>query len=190
MFNKKIQLNFNNEKKIINLPDKYNDLIIIISSLFSINEDKKSYINIYYKDNQNNINNIKHSEDYKKFLEHIDKNFSSSIEVNVKLKNKLNSEILNGNYNNFFLNNRESFIFNPIEENINNTNEIIYPVMCSICKNYKLKNVIYYCLRCKNYVCSKCFEKNKQFHSHSYNIILNNEQFQDIKKISIIFNAS
>jgi len=54
--------------------------------------------------------------------------------------------------------------------------------MCSICKEYNIKNEFYYCSKCNNFVCSKCINDIKNSHEHSYNVISNIKQYEEIRE--------
>ena len=150
------------------------------------------YIKIFYDDEENNKKYINNFNDYNQLLSKIEKHEVSLLNIIVSSieKNNLNKVSINEKKEEEYKNNYESDIINSIYDykKINNKknenkNEIIYPVMCSICKKENLNNIIYFCLRCKNYVCSNCFDNIKYNHSHSYNIIMNKEQYLDIKEI-------
>ena len=192
MFERNVEIDFYGEKKIINLCDNYDNFKNQISLNFLIELNKMDYIKIFYDDEENNKKYINNFNDYNQLLSKIEKHEVSLLNIIVSSieKNNLNKVSINEKKEEIYKNNYESDIINSIYDykKINNKknenkNEIIYPVMCSICKKENLNNIIYFCLRCKNYVCSNCFDNIKYNHSHSYNIIMNKEQYLDIKEI-------
>jgi len=203
MEDKIINVNFYGEKKKIKLNDQFDSFKLDLASLLGINEEKLKLLNIYYKDEDNDNIFINNSEDYKQLLVQINNDLKTVLEIEVKPNCEKNDNfykeknILNSNKNNF---NNQNIIIKEINFEIKNINkrennnykkenEIIYPIICSLCKESNLKNVIYFCSKCKNYICSFCFEKIKMNHSHSFNIIVNLTQFKDINE-NTIFNEN
>ena len=204
MDNEIINVNFYGEKKTLKLNEKFDSFKLDLSSLLGINEEKLNLLNIFYKDEDNDNICINNSEDYKQLLIQIQNNLKTTLEIEVKSnyeksnnfykeKNNLISNSNKNNFNNINIIKEINFeIKNIINKEINyykNENEIIYPISCSLCKEHNLKNVIYFCSKCKNYICSSCFEKIKMKHSHSFNIIVNLIQFKDINE-NTIFNEN
>ena len=190
MIERNLEINFYGKTKIINLCDNYDNFKVQISKNFSIDLNKMDYIKIFYRDENQNKIYIKNFNDYNILLSKVENHEVLLMEILISAIEDVNKKEENIKYNNNVKNNNinESEIlyesFDEKEKNFSiNKKDIIYPVMCSICKNENLKNIIFFCLRCNNYVCSKCFETIKQNHSHSYNIIMNKEQFKDINKL-------
>jgi len=197
MIERNVEINFYGDIKIINLCDNYDYFKTQISLNFSIDLNKMDYIKIFYEDDLNNKIYIDNINNYNQLLSKIDKHEVSLLkilisEIEKNNQNKENKkEYINEenkiNYSTEILNSILDYKKNDIKKK-ENENEIIFKVMCSICKDENLKNIIYFCLRCNNYVCSKCFETIKYKHSHSFNIIVNNEQHSDIKEIYNNYN--
>ena len=178
-----VEINFYGEKKPIKLPEKFELFKLGLKSLLG-NEVELKYLNIYYKDNEKDKINIDTEEEYKQLITQIQKKEVKILEVELK-QNIENSKILNIN-DNSKINEDEinSEIINSklnIKENNINQKDIIFSESCSVCKSYDLKNEIYFCQKCKNFYCFKCFEKIKKIHEHSINVIFNQNQYNDIK---------
>ena len=178
-----VEINFYEEKKAIKLPEKFELFKLGLKSLLG-NEVELKYLNIYYKDNEKDKINIDTEEEYKHLITQIQKKEVKILEVELK-QNIENSKVLNIN-NNSKINEDEinSEIINSklnIKENNINQKDIIFSESCSVCKSYDLKNEIYFCQKCKNFYCFKCFEKIKKIHEHSINVIFNQNQYNDIK---------
>jgi len=201
MVDKIINVKFYSDIKIIKLNKQFDSFKLDLASILGINEEKLKLLNIFYKDEDDDNIFINTSEDYKQLLNQVQDNQAITLEVEVKLNNEKNNiysennsfnlnekEFINENFKiqdnkkNFEMNDKNLVNFEK-ENNINqNNNEISFKVMCSLCKESNLKNVIFFCPKCKNYICSSCFEKIKFQHSHSFNIILTYEQFIDINE--------
>ena len=172
--NNYIQMNLYGESMTINLPESYDLFKTQISSYIGVAVEDLNLFNIFYKDEDNikiNINNI---FDYNEFNLKVSLNQIKDLYIECR-----NDEKPNNNFD------KEIYI-NDINDNINNdlninnfedNKEIIFPVMCSICKQYSLKNIIYYCQKCRQYVCEKCFKLIFRQHIHSYNVIGTLEHF-------------
>jgi predicted RNA methylase len=190
MIERNLEINFYGKTKIINLCDNYDNFKVQISKNFSIDLNKMDYIKIFYRDENQNKIYIKNFNDYNILLSKVENHKVLLMEILISAIEDVNKKEENIKYNNNVKNNdinESEIIYESIDEKEKNFSinkkDIIYPVMCSICKNENLKNIIFFCLRCNNYVCSKCFETIKQIHSHSYNIIINKEQFKDINEL-------
>ena len=190
MIERNLEINFYGKTKIINLCDNYDNFKVQISKNFSIDLNKMDYIKIFYRDENQNKIYIKNFNDYNILLSKVENHEVLLMEILISAIEDVNKKEENIKYNNNVKNNdinESEIIYESIDEKEKNFSinkkDIIYPVMCSICKNENLKNIIFFCLRCNNYVCSKCFETIKQIHSHSYNIIINKEQLKDINEL-------
>ena len=190
MIERNLEINFYGKTKIINLCDNYDNFKVQISKNFSIDLNKMDYIKIFYRDENQNKIYIKNFNDYNILLSKVENHEVLLMEILISAIEDVNKKEENIKYNNNVKNNdinESEIIYESIDEKEKNFSinkkDIIYPVICSICKNENLKNIIFFCLRCNNYVCSKCFETIKQIHSHSYNIIINKEQLKDINEL-------
>ena len=184
-----VEINFYEEKKFIKLPEKFDLFKLGIISLLGSEVDL-NYLNIFYKDDEKDKVNIDTEEEYKQLITQIknkevkilivelkqneEKSKSLKFNNNSKIKeDEKISEIINSvNINNCIKNNEKEINKNEIDIN--------FPVMCSICKKYDLKNEFYYCIKCNNFYCFECFEQNKKTHEHSINAIFNQSQYDDI----------
>jgi len=177
-----IEINFYEDKKTIKLPEEFKLFKMGIDSLFGI-KNQFDNLNIFYHNEKNEKNFIKTLVDYNKLISEIKNNKVKTLELeinqNVDLNSNKNSEIENKCSN---ISSSVISKYNNDSQNNNKKNEIVFQVMCSICKVYNIKNEIYYCSKCNNFVCSNCINNVKNIHEHSYNLISNNKQFEEIKE--------
>ena len=149
-------------------------------------EDKKNEIkNKEDNANINNINNIIQINN-----DNTNKNNSENIPINIdenleamefsylnadnniieKNNNKNNNQI-NNNINNNQINEQN----NPSELNKN------FNIDCSICKQNKFTDIVYYCSDCKLFFCDKCEIDIGKIHKHCYYKIRNKKQYNELK---------
>ena len=170
--------NNNEEKKIsININE------------FEINNEIKDKIT---NENENKINeyeNLEKNNIVKSNYENINEINNEINKINDKYKynyNENNIEIQNQFNNNL---NNNIYIFDTFKENTKNINLIknnkyTYEVSCSICKDYPLNDVFYYCNKCKLIYCSNCESKDGSSHIHPLYKIQTKDQYNnsDINK--------
>jgi hypothetical protein len=170
-----IQINLYGEYMTINLPENYDSFKTQISSILGISVEELNLFNIFYKDEDNiqiNINNI---DDYKELIFKISLNEIQILNIEYR-----NDEKPNNNNQDFYNKpniDNDIFLNNNLNNNFEEHNSIIFPVMCINCKQNNLKNIIYYCQKCQHYVCEQCFKIIFRNHIHSYNIIGTLEHF-------------
>ena len=165
--------NNNKEKKIsININE------------FEINNEIKDKI---ANENENKINEYENLE--KNNI--VKTNYENINEIN-KINNKYyynESNIESQNQFNNNLNNNDNYIFNTFKENTKNINltknyKYTYQESCSICKDYPLNDIFYYCNKCKLIYCSNCESKDGSSHIHPLYKIQTKNQYNnsDINK--------
>ena len=99
--------------------------------------------------------------------------------------NKLNNNNLNDNKNN---NNRninieKNDVLKDLMGNKNNPNEIIFPIDCSKCHIYPVKNIIYKCSECILFFCDNCEKTEGIKHEHALYKIRNRDHFLKVNGV-------
>jgi len=115
-----------------------------------------------YNNNQINIQNNKNNQIY------------NENNQNNKINNQNNCKI--NNQNNCQINNQNKDVLTKLMGN-NNLNEIIFPIDCSKCHIYPIKNIIYKCTECMLFYCENCEKTEGIKHEHALYKIRNREHF-------------
>ena len=138
-------------------------------------------------DNQKfNINQINMQKNNNQIYEHnyqINKiNYQINNQNNNQINNQNNNQINNknnnqiNNQNNNQINNQNKDLLTQLMGN-NNSNEIIFPIDCSKCHLYPIKNIIYKCTECMLFYCENCEKIEGINHEHALYKIRNREHF-------------
>ena len=187
-----IQINFYGECMTINLPESYDLFKSQISSYIGVSVEELNLFDIFYRDEDNIKININNNDDFNELFFKVTINQIKTLNIEYRNDEKPNNNFDDFNYKENFSNdiNINDNIYDNINYNLNNNlninseenKEIIFPVMCDNCKQYSLKNIIYYCQKCKHYVCENCFKLIFRNHIHSYNVIGTLEHFNNFSK--------
>ena len=122
-------------------------------------------------DNQKfNINQINMQKNNNQIYEH---NYQIN-KINYQINNQNNNQI--NNQNNNQINNQNKDLLTQLMGN-NNSNEIIFPIDCSKCHLYPIKNIIYKCTECMLFYCENCEKIEGINHEHALYKIRNREHF-------------
>lgn len=94
--------------------------------------------------------------------------------LNVKMDNN------NKNSNNN-INKKNQINNNNINNNDFSQKYITFLETCDVCYKYPIINILYYCLKCENFVCENC-EREPYIHRHSYIKVQTKEQYRDLNE--------
>ena len=152
---------------INNINNKNNEEIILNNKDEDNEAIEFSYLseskNINQEENNININNInKKNKDRKK-------NFNNLFGENNYINNKINSSPF-----------QDILQKNKIAES--------FDLTCSLCKQQKFSDIIYYCKDCKIFFCKDCEKNEGKIHKHCYYKIRNKDQYNEINDVNSIGN--
>lgn len=175
-----------------------NNLNIVSNQQFEINkqENKIEKINIDIKNNndinnndKNNINNFEEKNNEleinnnKEFYNNIDNNLNDSnseeeimspyLQKEKEQKNELN------NNNNINIINQINDINANANVNLNQT-YLVFNIACSLCNQFPIIKILYYCPTCSVYICPECENKPDINHRHSILKIQTQQQYSDL----------
>ena len=175
-----------------------NNLNIVSNQQFEINkqENKIEKINIDIKNNndinnndKNNINNLEEKNNEleinnnKEFYNNIDNNLNDSnseeeimspyLQKEKEKKNELN------NNNNINIINQINDINANANVNLNQT-YLVFNIACSLCNQFPIIKILYYCPTCSVYICPECENKPDINHRHSILKIQTQQQYSDL----------
>ena len=94
--------------------------------------------------------------------------------LNVKMDNN------NKNSNNN-INKKNQINNNNINNNDFSQKYITFLETCDVCYKYPIINILYYCLKCENFVCENC-EREPYIHRHSYIKVQTKEQYRNLNE--------
>ena len=132
------------------------------------NNDNQKF-NINQINNQNNNNQI-----YNQNFQINKINYQINNQNNNQMNNQNNNQI--NNQNNNQKNNQNKDVLTQLMGN-NNSNEIIFPIDCSKCHLYPIKNIIYKCTECMLFYCENCEKIEGINHEHALYKIRNRDHF-------------
>ena len=174
-----------------------NNLNIVSNQQFEINkqENKIEKINIDIKNNndinnndKNNINNLEEKNNEleinnnKEFYNNIDNNLNDSNSEEEIMSPYLQKEKEQKNE----LNNNNINIINQINDinanaNVNlNQTYLVFNIACSLCNQFPIIKILYYCPTCSVYICPECENKPDINHRHSILKIQTQQQYSDL----------
>jgi hypothetical protein len=196
---------YDDEKRVYMSPD-FETFSSSIANMLEIDENLLNSVIIFYLDKENDRITIQNEDDYGELLEQIQKKEVKMIQIELnpeKMENnndnqkfninqinmqKNNNQIYEHNYqinkinyqinnqNNNQINNQNKDLLTQLMGN-NNSNEIIFPIDCSKCHLYPIKNVIYKCTECMLFYCENCEKIEGINHEHALYKIRNREHF-------------
>ena len=174
-----------------------NNLNIVSNQQFEINkqENKIEKLNIDIKNNndinnsdKNNINNFEEKNNEleinnnKEFYNNIDNNLNDSNSEEEIMSPYLQKEKEQKNE----LNNNNINIINQINDinanaNVNlNQTYLVFNIACSLCNQFPIIKILYYCPTCSVYICPECENKPDINHRHSILKIQTQQQYSDL----------
>ena len=128
-----------------------------------------------------NNNNPKYNNEPINIQNNNNQNYNQNNQIN-KINNQINNQDNNQmnnqlyNQNNNQINNQNKDLFTKINGN-NNSNEVFFPIDCSKCHIYPIKNIIYKCTECMLFYCENCEKIEGIKHEHALYKIRNKEHF-------------
>ena len=178
-----------NDRITIQNEDDYGELLEQIQKKevkmiqIELNPEKMENNNDNQKFNINQINMQKNNNQIYEHNYQINKiNYQINNQNNNQINNQNNNQINNqnnnqiNNQNNNQINNQNKDLLTQLMGN-NNSNEIIFPIDCSKCHLYPIKNIIYKCTECMLFYCENCEKIEGINHEHALYIIRNREHF-------------
>ena len=170
-----------NDRITIQNEDDYGELLEQIQKKevkmiqIELNPEKMENNNDNQKFNINQINMQKNNNQIYEHNYQINKiNYQINNQNNNQINNQNNNQI--NNQNNNQINNQNKDLLTQLMGN-NNSNEIIFPIDCSKCHLYPIKNIIYKCTECMLFYCENCEKIEGINHEHALYIIRNREHF-------------
>jgi hypothetical protein len=140
---------------------------------------KRDSIRHYRRFTINNINNPKTSIQTKNNT--LSRSLSSGM---TNLLNKCEQGINhNKNNNNININIEKNDVLKDLMGNKKNPNEIIFPIDCSKCHIYPVKNIIYKCSECILFFCDNCEKTEGIKHEHALYKIRNRDHFLKVNGV-------
>ncbi len=178
-----------NDRITIQNEDDYGELLEQIQKKevkmiqIELNPEKMENNNDNQKFNINQINMQKNNNQIYEHNYQINKiNYQINNQNNNQINNQNNNQINNqnnnqiNNQNNNQINNQNKDLLTQLMGN-NNSNEIIFPIDCSKCHLYPIKNIIYKCTECMLFYCENCEKIEGINHEHALYKIRNREHF-------------
>ena len=170
-----------NDRITIQNEDDYGELLEQIQKKevkmiqIELNPEKMENNNDNQKFNINQINMQKNNNQIYEHNYQINKiNYQINNQNNNQINNQNNNQI--NNQNNNQINNQNKDLLTQLMGN-NNSNEIIFPIDCSKCHLYPIKNIIYKCTECMLFYCENCEKIEGINHEHALYKIRNREHF-------------
>ena len=170
-----------NDRITIQNEDDYGELLEQIQKKevkmiqIELNPEKMENNNDNQKFNINQINMQKNNNQIYEHNYQINKiNYQINNQNNNQINNQNNNQI--NNQNNNQINNQNKDLLTQLMGN-NNSNEIIFPIDCSKCHLYPIKNIIYKCTECMLFYCENCEKIEGINHEHALYKIRNRVHF-------------
>jgi hypothetical protein len=196
-------LKYYDDEKRVFMPPDFESFSSSLAEMLEIDEQLLSSVIIFYLDKGKNQIMIQNEDDYGEILEQIQKKEVNTIYIELNPDkimndnkqiinenknpnfNKLNNNNLNDNKNN---NNRninieKNDVLKDLMGNKNNPNEIIFPIDCSKCHIYPVKNIIYKCSECILFFCDNCEKTEGIKHEHALYKIRNRDHFLKVNGV-------
>ena len=191
---------YDDEKKVYMSPD-FETFSSSIANMLVIDENLLNSVIIFYLDKEGDRITIQNEDDYGQLLEQIQKKEVNMIQIElnpenvvnnkekynnnqINIQNNKNNQIYNENNQNNKINNQNNCKINNQNKDLltqlmgnNNSNEIIFPIDCSKCHLYPIKNIIYKCTECMLFYCENCEKIEGINHEHALYKIRNREHF-------------
>ena len=177
-----------NDKITIQNEDDYGQLLEQIQK----KEVKMIQIELNQKKMLDNNNNPKYNNEPINIQNNNNQNYNQNNQIN-KINNQINNQDNNqmnnqlSNQNNNQINNQNKDLFTKIIGN-NNSNEVFFPIDCSKCHIYPIKNIIYKCTECMLFYCQNCEKIEGIKHEHALYKIRNKEHFFKLSGGNEFFN--
>ena len=196
-------LKYYDDEKRVFMPPDFESFSSSLAEMLEIDEQLLSSVIIFCLDKGKNQIMIQNEDDYGEILEQIQKKEVNTIYIELNPDkimndnkqiinenknpnfNKLNNNNLNDNKNN---NNRninieKNDVLKDLMGNKNNPNEIIFPIDCSKCHIYPVKNIIYKCSECILFFCDNCEKTEGIKHEHALYKIRNRDHFLKVNGV-------
>ena len=196
-------LKYYDDEKRVFMPPDFESFSSSLAEMLEIDEQLLNSVIIFYLDKGKNQIMIQNEDDYGEILEQIQKKEVNTIYIELNPDkimndnkqiinenknpnfNKLNNNNLNDNKNN---NNRninieKNDVLKDLMGNKNNPNEIIFPIDCSKCHIYPVKNIIYKCSECILFFCDNCEKTEGIKHEHALYKIRNRDHFLKVNGV-------
>ena len=196
-------LKYYDDEKRVFMPPDFESFSSSLAEMLEIDEQLLSSVIIFYLDKGKNQIMIQNEDDYGEILEQIQKKEVNTIYIELNPDkimndnkqiinenknpnfNKLNNNNLNDNKNNNNrnINNKKNDVLKDLMGNKNNPNEIIFPIDCSKCHIYPVKNIIYKCSECILFFCDNCEKTEGIKHEHALYKIRNRDHFLKVNGV-------
>ena len=196
-------LKYYDDEKRVFMPPDFESFSSSLAEMLEIDEQLLNSVIIFYLDKGKNQIMIQNEDDYGEILEQIQKKEVNTIYIELNPDkimndnkqiinenknpnfNKLNNNNLNDNKNN---NNRninieKNDVLKDLMGNKKNPNEIIFPIDCSKCHIYPVKNIIYKCSECILFFCDNCEKTEGIKHEHALYKIRNRDHFLKVNGV-------
>ena len=196
-------LKYYDDEKRVFMPPDFESFSSSLAEMLEIDEQLLSSVIIFYLDKGKNQIMIQNEDDYGEILEQIQKKEVNTIYIELnpdkimndnkqiinenknsnfnKLKNKNLND--NKNNNNRNINIEKNDVLKDLMGNKNNPNEIIFPIDCSKCHIYPVKNIIYKCSECILFFCDNCEKTEGIKHEHALYKIRNRDHFLKVNGV-------
>lgn len=196
-------LKYYDDEKRVFMPPDFESFSSSLAEMLEIDEQLLSSVIIFYLDKGKNQIMIQNEDDYGEILEQIQKKEVNTIYIELNPDkimndnkqiinenknpnfNKLNNNNLNDNKNNnnININIEKNDVLKDLMGNKNNPNEIIFPIDCSKCHIYPVKNIIYKCSECILFFCDNCEKTEGIKHEHALYKIRNRDHFLKVNGV-------
>ena len=176
-------LKYYDDEKRVFMPPDFESFSSSLAEMLEIDEQLLNSVIIFYLDKGKNQIMIQNEDDYGEILEQIQKKEVNTIYIELNPDkimndnkqiinenknpnfNKLNNNNLNDNKNNnnININIEKNDVLKDLMGNKKNPNEIIFPIDCSKCHIYPVKNIIYKCSECILFFHQEYFQDHNYF---------------------------
>ena len=196
-------LKYYDDEKRVFMPPDFESFSSSLAEMLEIDQQLLNSVIIFYLDKGKNQIMIQNEDDYGEILEQIQKKEVNTIYIELNPDkimndnkqiinenknpnfNKLNNNNLNDNKNNnnININIEKNDVLKDLMGNKNNPNEIIFPIDCSKCHIYPVKNIIYKCSECILFFCDNCEKTEGIKHEHALYKIRNRDHFLKVNGV-------